>query len=392
MKIKIKYLIIIPLLVLSTIIIIIYQPLRNFHSIPVYKSESHYKQDKVTYNPGKKTVIIVAHTDGTELFDLMAPFYLFNSTEKANVYIVAEKKSKISLLKGLVTLPNFTFKELDSLRIQPDIIVLPAMIKVHDDPNSVTLRWLNNNYKCNTKILSICQGSLVAAASGIYDTKILTTHASLFEESISLFKKPIWVKNIAVTKQGNLYSTAGVSNAVEGSLTVINDVFGKETLKKVMNDIHYPNSSIKTKHSSIPVNTSNKFTIANKIIFKKNSKVGVLLQNGINEFSLAAILDTYTRTFPYTEETVLAEGTFVKSKYGLTLYPTSDKSNLQLDELHVLSPENFSTEDFKKFNAASIVNYNLSKNQYIFNTCLARISNQYNSQFKNITKVLLDYN
>lgn len=389
---KKKALIILPLILLSTMINLGCQPLREFDRVPVYKGDMPYKASTTVYDSNKKTVVIVANTEGTELFDLMAPFYLFNCTEKANVYIVAEKKSPISLLKGFFTMPNFTFRELDSLKIQPDVIVLPAMINVHNNANSLALKWFKENYTDDTKVLSICQGSLVAAASGIYDNTLLTTHASLFKTNKSQFNKPIWVKNIAVTKQGNLYSTAGVANAAEGSLSVINDMFGKETLRKVMEDIQYPYSDIRTEHHSIPINTSNKFTIANKLIFKKNRHIGVLLQNGINEFELAAVLDTYTRSFPYSNETVTVDGLSVTSKFGLTFYPSAKIEALKLDELHVLMPQKFSITNTKLFDAAAIVNYDFSKNQYIFNTCLSRISTLYGSKFENISKQLLDYN
>src|SRR3954471_11803809 len=73
----------------------------------------------------KKTVIIIAENDGTEMFDLMAPFYLFNATEKANVYVVSEKKAPILLVNSLFILPHYSFSEIDSLGITPDVIVIP---------------------------------------------------------------------------------------------------------------------------------------------------------------------------------------------------------------------------------------------------------------------------
>jgi putative intracellular protease/amidase len=368
------------------------QPLKEFDRVPVYRNNANYNAIAQVYDPSKKTVVIIANNEGTEIFDLMAPFYLFNVTEKANVFIVSPKKSPISLLKGVFALPNYTFREIDSLNIQPDVIVIPAMVKVFKEPNSVTQRWIKDKYKGDTKILSVCAGSLVAAATGIYDGKPLTTHASDLEESKAYFKKPNWVSNIPVTQQGNLYSTAGVSNAVEGSLTIINQMFGPETLRKVMDEIHYPHASIMTDHKSIAVGTGKKFTIANKLIFRKNRHVGVLLQDGINELALAGVLDTYHRTFPASHESVVARGSSVRSKYGLTLFPTAKIDTLKLDELHVLMPETFLKMEAKKFVETDVVEYHLRRNQYIIDTCLQRISEQYGDSFANIAKLLLDYN
>ena len=46
---------------------------------------------------------------------MLAPFYLFNLTKKANVYIVAMDKTPILIRKDLFVLPQITFKEADSL-------------------------------------------------------------------------------------------------------------------------------------------------------------------------------------------------------------------------------------------------------------------------------------
>lgn len=193
MKNKKKYFIMISLIFLSIWTYTSCKPLREMNRIPVYEGNLNYKSTTLAYDSSKKTVVIVANTEGTEIFDLLAPFYLFNATENANVYIVAEKKSPITLLKGVFVMPNLTFGEIDSLKIQPDVIVLPAMIKIFKEPNSLAQKWIKEKYNNKTKILSICVGSLVAAATGIYDGKLLTTHAADFAQSKTYFNKPKWV-------------------------------------------------------------------------------------------------------------------------------------------------------------------------------------------------------
>jgi transcriptional regulator GlxA family with amidase domain len=392
MRNKKKLWVIVPLLILATILFKIYQPYLEFSRIPVYKGEVHQDLKPINYDKTKKTVVIMAENSGTEIFDLMAPYYLFSATEKANVYVVAEAKSPIVLVKGLFIYPNTTFAELDSLNIKPDVIVIPAMLSEFHDTKLPVIKWIKEKYSTNTKILSVCAGSLVASATGLYDGIPITTHASMFKDSKAVFRKPKWVQNISVTHSNNLYSTAGVSNAVEGSLTLIEELFGKETLQKVMKDIQYPYDEIKMEHKSFGVETGNKFTIANKLVFRKNKKVGVLLQEGVNELKLAAVIDTYARTFPSSLKTIMTNGVSVTSKYGLTLIPTSTLKDLELDELHILLPGNISKSDAEKLKGIPIINYNQAGNQYIINQCLQRIKKQYGSKFENITKLLLDYN
>jgi len=281
---------------------------------------------------------------------------------------------------------------LDSLDIKPDVIAIPAMIKVFQDQKSPVIKFIKENYVGNTKILSVCAGSLVGAATGLYDGKPLTTHASEFEGSKAFFKNPQWIQNLSVTKSGNLYGTAGVSNAVEGSLTIIKELFDDATLQKVMNDIHYPHSVIKLDHKSIAMKTGNKFKIASKLFFRKNRKLGVLLQDGVNELTLAAVIDTYNRTFPYSLRTISHNGSPVTSKYGLTILPTSTSNEIKLDELHILSPDYTSKSAIEKYGDIPVIRYSEYRNEYIIDQCLLRIRGQYGKRFENITKLLLDYN
>lgn len=392
MKIKKKIWVLVPLMIVSALLYTSCQPVREFERVPVYKGTVSQNLKAIAYEKSKKTVVIVANNNGTEIFDLMAPYYLFNATEKANVYVVAETKSPIVLLKGMFIYPNATFTQLDTLNIKPDVIVIPAMVDVFKDPKSPVIKWIKEKNGTDTKILSVCAGSLVASATGLYDGVPITTHASMFEDSKELFKKPNWVQNVSVTQSNNLYSTAGVSNAVEGSLTIIKELFGKETLQKVMEDIAYPYAEIKMNHKSFAVETGNKFTIAKKLVFRKNKKVGVLLQEGANELQFAAVIDTYNRTFPSAVETVVANGTFVTSKYGLIILPTSTLKEVKLDELHILKPTLISRLDAENFKEIPLIRYDEADHHYIINQCLQRIKKEYGSNFENITKLLLDYN
>jgi len=393
-KFKKKFIVIATLFLFCITLFNACKPVREFKSETIYKGNNNFNWQQPVMDAMKKNVFIVADNDGTELFDMMAPFYLFNETGKANVYIVAKDKYPVNVKKGLFLLPQITFAETDSLMLKADVIVIPAQIAAmqKNQQDSVVLKWIKDHYTTTTKILSVCDGSITAAATGIYDGKFLTTHASDYATVKVPYTKPVWVQNVSVTQSGNLYSTAGVSNATEGSLTVIKELFGKETMQTVAANIYYPHADIKTAHQSIAVSGSTKTTILKKVIFKKNKDVGVLLQNGMSEFDLAAVLDTYNRSFPSSCNTYSASGKTITTKYGLTLIPTGDALKNNVDELHVLMPEIFSKNDEASFKKADYIKYDHQQKQYIIDVCLERIAQQYGSSFANVTKLLLDYN
>ena len=92
----------------------------------------------------------MADNNNTEMFDMMAPYYLFSSTHKANVYIVAEKKYPITMKKGPYVLPQFTFDEVDSMKLRADVIVIPFM---NDPAGQVKVNWIKHHYSDSTIIL-----------------------------------------------------------------------------------------------------------------------------------------------------------------------------------------------------------------------------------------------
>ncbi len=357
----------------------VFTTIKNFGYTPeAYNGVIHPVSGQVLFDSARPNVFIVSDSKLTELFDMLAPFYLFNLTKKANVYIVASDKTPILIKRGLYVLPQITFKEVDSLSLKADVIIIPAL-SIRDEHQDIHLiEWIKSHASPETKMLAICDGASTAAATGLYDGKYLTCHASDFVDVHSHFKKPIWIQNVSVTRSGNLFSTAGVSNAVEGSLTIINELFGEETTNSVIAEIHYPDKGIKTIHQSVSIDLSDKWIIAKKVIFNPDRNIGILLENGMNEFKMISILDTYGRTFPKSFKVFYLHDSIVHSKYGLTFIATGNNNMNNLDELHIPG----STPDNKlllpKHDNTTIITY--AENKYPIDICLKRISLQYGYQ------------
>jgi transcriptional regulator GlxA family with amidase domain len=357
--------------------------------LKVFNDTNCLQWSKPQFDSTKKTIVILAQNQGTELFDLMAPFYMFNATQQANVYIVSEHKAPVLLVNSLFILPHFSFTEFESANIHPDVIVIPNLtVRLKSPPNTANVNWIKAHYTGSNIILSVCDGSATAAATGLYDGKPLTTHASDLATLKKQYPNASWVANTTVTESGNLYSTAGVSNAVEGSLTVIGKLFGHETMQKVLHDIRYPHGDIRVEHQSRVVNKGAMVKIGSKMIFRKSRKVGVLLTDNINEFELASVLDTYVRSFPKSINSITLNSKSVSSKYGLTLFPTAEYKAKRLNELHVID-DRLSTESL--FNKEVVVKYT-TETIYPIEACLGRIQSQYGSKFRNCVKLMLDYN
>jgi hypothetical protein len=179
---------------------------------------------------------------------------------------------------------------------------------------------------------------------------------------------------------------------VDGSLLVIGELFGQETSQMVSAKINYPHGETSLAHQSIALDGGNKFAVLRKVFFKRNRKIGVLLENGMDEFAMTSILETYSRTFPASFETVIWDGSTIQTKYGLSLISASKNPVKGLDELHVIMPEAFSKEKEAFFKDSKIVRYDNLQKQYLVDVYLKRIGEQYGPSFEKFVKVSLDYN
>jgi putative intracellular protease/amidase len=359
-------------IVVAGILFSLLQPVIVLGQFPPYSGDNKFDWKKPEYDSSKKTVFIIADNKLTEMFDMLAPFYLFNATGKMNVYIIAKEKSPIQIKRDLFVLPQLTFKEADSLELVADVIVIPALSIRDEKQDASVISFIKQHFTPETRMLAICDGASTAAATGLFDGKPITCHASDFAELSSHFSKPIWIQQVNVAHSGNLYSTAGVSNAVEGSLMVIRDVFGSSVMHKVASDINYPHADVQTRHKSIALNTGNKVTIVKKVITRKNRKLGFLLKNGINEFEMVSILDTYGRSFPKSIKCMIQSDSTIQTKYGLTLVRSGADRSKAFDDVETIRYE--------------------PKGRYPIDVCLSQIGEQYGAKFQNVVKLLLDYN
>jgi transcriptional regulator GlxA family with amidase domain len=369
------------------------KPVRNLTSRPdVWNGDSDIIPTKPKYDSSKKTVFIIADYEYTEIVDMLAPFYLFNKTGQTNVYVVAKDYTPIVINRDLFVMPQLTFSEAEAMHIQPDVIVIPALSKRTPVQDTFLITWIRDHFMPETKLLTICDGAVTGAATGLFDGKPITCHASDFDQIKAQFSKPQWVKDMPVTKCGNLFSTAGVSNAVEGTLVVINELFGRETLKKLLSDVHYPEEEIRTSHQSIALTTGDKVTFLRKAAFNKNKRIGLLLENGMNEFEMASLIDTYNRTLPYSFSTFNFKSARIQTKFGLTLV-TRGKTNVSnLDELHIFSNESLSEEDAAQVKDIKIVSHTELQRNYPFDAYFQQIGKQYGKGFADVVKISLDYN
>lgn len=88
-------------------------------------------------------------------------------------------------------------------------------------------------------ILSVCTGSLLLAKTGLLDSKKATTNKRVYSWVTQQALEVKWVKKARWVKDGNIYTSSGVSAGMDMALGFIADYFGIETAENIKKGIEY---------------------------------------------------------------------------------------------------------------------------------------------------------
>ncbi|SMC19758.1 DJ-1/PfpI family protein [Clostridium acidisoli DSM 12555] len=108
--------------------------------------------------------------------------------------------------------------------------------KVHDND---FINFIENISKQSKYIISVCTGSALLAKAGILNGKRATTNKRAFNWVTEQNEDVLWVKEARWVKDGNIYTSSGVSAGIDMALGFIEDLMGKEKALEISKGIEY---------------------------------------------------------------------------------------------------------------------------------------------------------
>lgn len=167
--------------------------------------------------------------DGVQIIDYTGPYETFGHAFKKdggaiNIYTVAEKSGPITTAMGMSVNPTYSFENAP----QPDILVLPGgngVWKQLEAPN--VIKWVLEKAGKAEVVLSVCNGAFFLAKAGLLDGLEATTTFSLIARLKEAAPKAKVVDNVRYVDNGKIITTAGLSSGIEGSLHLIERLYGK---------------------------------------------------------------------------------------------------------------------------------------------------------------------
>ncbi|MFF2085473.1 GlxA family transcriptional regulator [Nocardia sp. NPDC058176] len=189
-------------------------------------------------------LIVMVLFDRVDLLDVTGPPEVFSLLQREldeptgyEVMLAAETMDPVTTSAGVRVLPDTTFLEVSSRRI--DTVVVPGAVEVDDqrrvralvDPSVVyAVAVLAKDAR---RIASVCVGAHILAAAGLLDGKRATTHWSTARQlaaehpAVDVDADPIYIRD------GDIWTGAGLTACLDLTLALVADDFGDELALRV---------------------------------------------------------------------------------------------------------------------------------------------------------------
>jgi putative intracellular protease/amidase len=274
---------------------------------------------------GQSVVAVVLGQSGSDTADVFAPYEVLASSPAFFVYTVAASVDPAPVDGGMSVVPAHTFAEVAAgVAPAPDLVVVPAVNRPAESAEAAARDFIVAQYAAGARILGICAGSRLLAASGVLDGLRATSHWSRIAALQTSNPEVSWVTGERYVQDGRVSTTAGVTSGIPGALKVMADMAGAAEAIRVGGVIRYPGWSLDAP-TAMPAQSfgfEDTAFLMNTAFPWIRPSVGVELRDGVDEIDAAAIFEVYGYSQGTTAQALSRRGT-VTTRHGLVVETSS---------------------------------------------------------------------
>jgi len=170
--------------------------------------------------------IVIMAFDGMVVADLTMPYELFEHVELGSGLKAYE--SYVCAHDSIVKTQGFDLQVkwgLDQLK-DAHTLIIPGIVDPSADIPDEICDAIRKAYLSGTRIVSICTGAFVLAASGILDGQDVTTHWKATSLFSSLYPHIPLFPNVLYTENQQIFTSAGAAAGIDLCLHLIRKDFG----------------------------------------------------------------------------------------------------------------------------------------------------------------------
>jgi putative intracellular protease/amidase len=281
-------------------------------------------------------IAIIGINEATETTDYLMPAGILRRADVAEVRLLATGGGPVQLYPALRVEPDATIAEFDAAHPEgADYVIVPAMSR-DDDP--AVLGWLQDQSQKGAVIIGICAGAKVVAAAGLLDDRRATTHWYYLDEMLERSPTITYVADRWIVADKGVVTTTGITASMPMMLTLIEAIGGRAKAEQVAQDLGL--ETWDARHASQAFTLSRPFAttvLRNRLAFWSHEELGLRLEPGIDEVSLALLADAWSRTYRSSVATFAPAS--IATRSGITILPDR-KADAWPEELLVYATEN----------------------------------------------------
>jgi putative intracellular protease/amidase len=270
---------------------------------------------------GTLVVAVVLGRSGSDTADVFAPYEVLSSSPAFAVYTISDTTAPASMDGGLSVVPSYTYADVAAgTAPQPDLIVVPAVNNPAGPEEQGARAFISERYRAGARILGICAGSRMLAASGILDGLNATSHWSRISALETSNPAVTWIRGQHYVQDGRVTTTGGVTSSISGTLKVMADLAGPAEATRVGKLINYPGWSLDAP-VAMPAQsfaTGDLSVLANNAFPWARPAIDVQLDDGVGEIDAAALLEVYSYSQAATANALSKTGV-ITTRHGLMI-------------------------------------------------------------------------
>src|SRR5687768_10865442 len=159
---------------------------------------------RARFGRSRPVVVIVGENGGTELSDFVIPYGVLARSGAVELFAVATRPGAMTMRPALRLQPDATTAAFD-LRFPDgaDYVIVPA---VGNPTDPTLLAWLSGQSAKGATLVSICDGALLVANTGLLDGRRATAHWATESRRAEHHPDTLWVKDARYVVDGRFVS------------------------------------------------------------------------------------------------------------------------------------------------------------------------------------------
>ncbi len=279
---------------------------------------------RARFGRSRPVIAVIGENSGTELTDFVIPYGVLVQSGVAETIAVATQPGAITMRPALHIQPQATIEEFD-VRYPDgaDYVIVPAIVK-RTDPK--LLAWLVAQNAMGGTIVSICDGALVVAESGLLKGHRATAHWATQGLRERDYPDTRWVKNVRYIADGRFVSSAGISAAIPTSIALVEAIAGPDHAAALASELGVAdwsaahNSDVFQPRFGVNLLAFLHTNYSNARLHRMQH-IGVPIGPGVDEIALAFTADAWSRTGRSHAYALAASDAPVQTRHGLTVIP-----------------------------------------------------------------------